>query len=126
MRRSAAPSTGNAAACAVSGSPTANPTVAKIHDMEKPNSTTNMPAAIVGSTPVWMRQPTRNPTTIIKITTKTLRVASAVVRPVSTADRAMGSAWNRSIRPDFTSEASPIAVAMAPNVTVCTKMPGIR
>ena len=73
-----------------------------------------------------MRHPTTNPTAIIRATTKTLRTVSASVRPDSTADRAIGSAWNRSMRPLFMSVASPIAVAIAPNTTVCTKMPGIR
>ena len=57
-----------------------------------------------------MRQPTRNPTTIISATTNTLRTRSASVRPASTAERAIGSERNRSIRPLFMSVASPIAV----------------
>ena len=75
---------------------------------------------------MWIRQPTRNPTTIISTTTNALRHRSAVVRPVSTAPRAIGRAWNRSISPDFMSVASPIAAAIEPNTAVCTKIPGIR
>ena len=62
----------------------------------------------------------------MRITTNTLRTRSASVRPTSTADRAMGSERNRSSIPDFRSAAKPTAVAIAPNTTVCTKMPGIR
>ena len=49
-----------------------------------------------------------------------------MVRPVSTAERAIGSERNRSSKPLCTSVASPIAVAMAPNTDVWTKIPGIR
>ena len=73
-----------------------------------------------------MRHPTRNPTIIISVTTKTLRVRSANVRPVSTAERPIGRDRNRSSSPLFRSVARPIAVAIEPNTTVCTKMPGIR
>ena len=38
----------------------------------------------------------------------------------------MGREWNRSINPLFTSVDRPIAVAIAPNTTVCVKIPGIR
>ena len=58
-------------------------------------------------------------------TTKTLRTRSAVVRPTSTAERAIGSERNRSMRPVCMSSASPMAVDTAPNITVWTKMPGI-
>jgi hypothetical protein len=55
-----------------------------------------------------------------------LRTTSAEVLPASTADRAIGSAWNRSSRPLLTSAASPTAVPIAPNTDIWTKMPGIR
>lgn len=67
-----------------------------------------------------------NPTPVIIATTKTLRTRSAVVRPTSTADLAIGSDRNRSIRPVCMSVARPIAVFMAPKTAVCTKIPGIR
>ena len=59
------------------------------------------------------------------MTTKTLRTKSADVRPASTADRAIGRARNRSIKPFWRSSARPTLVLTAPNMTVCTKMPGI-
>ncbi len=62
----------------------------------------------------------------IKATTNTSRTRSAIVRPASTAERAIGSERNRSISPLRRSSASPTAVFTAPNATVCTKMPGIR
>ena len=63
---------------------------------------------------------------MITMTTKTLRMRSAVVRPGRTAPRDIGSARNRSIRPFCRSSASPMLVLTEPNATVCTKMPGIR
>ena len=49
-----------------------------------------------------------------------------MVRPVNTADRAIGSDLNRSITPllQVVGEADP--VVSAPNTTVCTKIPGMR
>ena len=73
-----------------------------------------------------MRHPTAKPTTHIRIITKKLRARSAVVRPVNTADRAIGSDLNRSMTPRCKSPASPTAVVSAPNTTVCTKIPGMR
>ena len=73
-----------------------------------------------------MRHPTRNPTIIISITTKTLRVRSANVRPVNTAERPIGRERKRSSNPLFRSVARPMAVAIEPNTTTCTKIPGIR
>ena len=73
-----------------------------------------------------MVQPTMKPTTHIRITTKKLRTKSARVRPTSTAERAIGSDRNRSIRPLLRSSASPTPVVSAPNTIVCTKIPGIR
>ena len=72
------------------------------------------------------RNPTRNPTTVMMITVRTLRNRSAVVRPASTAERAMGRARNRSMRPFCRSSARPMLVCTEPKATVCTKMPGIR
>ena len=60
------------------------------------------------------------------MTTKTLRTRSAVVRPVRTADRAMGRARNRSMSPFWRSSARPMLVLTDPKATVWTKMPGIR
>jgi hypothetical protein len=51
---------------------------------------------------------------------------SAVVRPASTAQRAMGNERNRSMRPLPRSSANPMPVVTAPKHTVWTKMPGIR
>jgi len=69
---------------------------------------------------------TSTPTMHIKVTTKTSRTRSAMVRPAITAERAIGSERNRSIRPLWRSSANPMAVFTAPKATVCTKMPGIK
>ena len=55
-----------------------------------------------------------------------LRTRSASVRPVSTAERAIGSERKRSMSPFCKSSASPTPVVRAPNTTVCTKIPGMR
>ena len=55
-----------------------------------------------------------------------LRTRSAMVRPASTADRAIGSDRKRSMIPLLMSCDSPTAVAVAPKTTVCTMMPGMR
>ena len=118
--------TGNEAACAVSGSPTASPTVANTHDNAYPNNRTRPIPARNPNTFVWIRNPTMNPAMLTRITTKKLRVRSAVVRPASTAERDIGSEWNRSSIPLLRSAASPTAVSMAPKTTIWQKIPGIR
>jgi len=60
---------------------------------------------------------------VITITTKMLRTASAVVRPASTAERAIGSARKRSIGPSGDLRPDRTLVLTAPNMTVCTKIP---
>ena len=75
---------------------------------------------------VLMRNPTAKPTSEMMTITTTLRHRSAVVRPASTADRAMGSDRNRSMSPFCRSSASPMLVLTEPNITVCTKMPAMR
>src|ERR687898_2716682 len=117
---------GNAAACAVSGSPTANPTPAKTHDIEYANSRTIPSPARTANTFVGTRNPTANPTSITSTMTNTLRNRSAEVRPARTAERAMGSDRNRSSRPLFRSVAKPTAVAIAPKTVICTNTPGSR
>ena len=100
--------------------------MAKIHDIAHPNNRINEIPGSSESNVVWIRHPTRNPTTIIRNTTKTLRIRSATVRPTRTAGVHIGNAWNRSISPLFRSVARPIAVASEPNTTTCRKIPGIR
>src|SRR6266511_5750279 len=51
--------TGKAAAWAVSGSPTASPTVAKIHDIAYPNASTSSRPKWNATLLVWIRHPTR-------------------------------------------------------------------
>ena len=100
--------------------------MAKIHDIAYPNSSTSRMPGISDHSVVWILQPTRNPTTIMRITTKKFRIRSASVRPTRTAGVHIGNAWKRSIRPLFRSVARPIAVASEPNTTTCRKIPGIR
>ena len=58
--------------------------------------------------------------------TNTLRDEVGERAPASTAERAIGSDRNRSIRPLCRSSARPTPVWIAPNTTVCANMPGIR
>ena len=51
---------------------------------------------------------------------------SPSVRPSTSADRAIGSDLNRSIKPFFISSANPEAVAAKVKATVCTNIPGIN
>ena len=77
-------------------------------------------------TDVRMRQPTSRPVTDMIATVMTLFSTSLVVRPTSTAERDMGSDRNRSMMPFWMSSAMPAPVIVAPKMTVCAKMPGIR
>ena len=56
----------------------------------------------------------------------TLTTTSASVRPVRTAERAIGSERKRSIRPLLRSSTRPTAVSAPPKVMFWTRMPGIR
>ncbi len=56
----------------------------------------------------------------------TLRTRSLTVRPISTADRDIGSERSRSMRPLLRSSARPMPVNAEPNTSDWLKMPGIR
>src|SRR4029077_3083911 len=101
---------GNDTACAVSASFTESPTMANTQDSEYENATMIAMQPSRPHTLVPMLQPTMNPTRHISSTTNTLRTRSARVRPTSTAERAIGSERNRSIRPLLRSSASPTPV----------------
>src|SRR5215203_878894 len=117
---------GNDTAWAVSASFTERPTMANTHDSEYEKATMIAMQPSSPHTLVPIVHPTQNPTTHIRITTKKLRTRSARVRPTSTAERAIGSERNRSMRPLLKSSARPTPVVSEPNTMVCTKIPGIR
>ena len=71
-------------------------------------------------------KPTRKPTAIITVSENVLSTMSAIVRPASTAERAIGSERKRSIRPLRRSSLSPIAVTKPPNAIDWVMIPGIR
>ena len=73
-----------------------------------------------------IRQPTSRPVSDITISTRTLLTTSESVRPASTADGDIGSVRNRSMMPFCMSSAMPAPVIVAPNTTVCAKIPAIR
>ena len=111
---------------AVSTSRSTRPMVAEIHDMAKPNPRATPSATRAGSTPMWMRKPMSVPTRTMRTTTARLRTVSEMVRPASTAERAMGRERKRSMIPLVMSSARPTPVWVEPNTTVWTTIPGIR
>ena len=119
-------SIGKMAACAASPLGAPRPTVATTHEKAKANNRTRPRAPTYAGTPPWMRNPTAMPTPVMRTRTETLRTPSAIVRPASTAERAMGSDRNRSMSPLFRSSARPMPVPADPNSAVCTMMPAIR
>ena len=62
----------------------------------------------------------------MSMTTRKFLTRSAVVRPISTAERDIGSDRKRSMMPFFMSSARPIAVVVEPKMAFWTKIPGIR
>ena len=76
--------------------------------------------------PVWTVQPTTKPLSISTMRMPALYTTSADVRPVSTAERAIGSERKRSMIPLLMSSHIPMAVVAAANTMVWAKMPGIR
>jgi hypothetical protein len=109
-----------------SGVRTISPTRAITQENAKANSSSSTKPASASPTEEWIRQPTTSPVTAITTMVITLRPRSATVRPISTADRAMGSDRNRSIRPFWMSSAMLAPVIVLPNTTVWAKIPGSR
>ena len=98
-------------ACTDSSSPMASPVKAAMQQIATPNTmdSTSMPTA--GQKPFWNRNPTAYPTPrTIRIVT-VIRMVSAVRRPASTAERAIGIDRSRSMTPFFSSLASAMAGA---------------
>ena len=117
---------GKDAACVVSGSFSASPTSENTHESAYAQKRTSSSAQKNMAQFVCILNPTAKPTPEISMITRILRIRSAVVRPVRTPDRAMGSERNRSRTPLCTSVAMLMPVVIAPKVTVWAKMPGIR
>ena len=99
---------------------------AEIHENVKPTAITSTIIHNALIRPFSNRKPTMYPITRTMATRIRFLTRSNVVRPISTADLAIGRERNRSIRPFFMSSASPIAVVVEPKIAFCTKMPGIR
>ena len=89
------------------------------------SSISTIPAMTSGSDEL-NEKPTMQPTPSMTTSASALVAMSAKVRPASTAERAIGSERNRSIRPLLRSSASPSAVTKPPNAIVWTMIPGIR
>ena len=104
--------------CAASTLLTTSPTVAEIHEKAKLVSSKSPAAATQERTLPCGWKPTSSPTIHMTNTTKVLRTRSARVRPVRTADLAIGSERKRSTRPFCRSVARPIPVFVEPKMTV--------
>ena len=116
----------NPNAFAASGDDAVSPMKAKTHENAYPiRSRSRIPATISG-TLVAKRKPTARPTPIITTSCTTFVTTSASVRPVTTAERLIGSERKRSTRPFFRSSESPRAVTNPPNTIDWTMIPGMR
>ncbi len=73
-----------------------------------------------------VRHPTSSPVMAIASTVIAPNPRSAIVRPASTAPRAMGRERNRSMMPPCRSADMATVVVAHENATVWTKMPPIR
>src|SRR2546422_2604719 len=100
--------------CAASTLLTTNPIVADTHEKAKLVSRSIPPAATQDRAEPCGRKPTSRPTDHITATTNVLRTRSERVRPVSTADLAIGKERKRSTRPRWRSVARPMPVVVAP------------
>jgi len=113
--------TGNEAAWAGSGSPTASPTAANVRDIAFPDSSTSSPLARdAGAGPPSGGEPDGHHDDGDEHVLRQIRERPAA----STAGRDIGSARKRAVSPLRASVAMPVAVAMEPDTTVCPKMPG--
>ena len=75
------------------------PIVAETQENTKPNASDERGDPIAPRNPFWNLKPTRYPTAITSRTRTRFVPRSEVVRPASTAERAIGSERNRSIKP---------------------------
>src|SRR5260370_38179066 len=95
--------------CAASTLLTANPITAEIHEKAKLVSRSSPAAASQDTNGPCGRKPTSRPTVHITATTNVLRAMSAMVRPVRTADLAIGRERKRATRPRRKAVARPMA-----------------
>jgi hypothetical protein len=91
--------------------------------LPNPTASANAPSAATG--PACSRKPSSVPTATVTRVAAAVRAPSARIRPVSTAERAIGRERNRSMMPLARSSLRPIPVMTVPNTTVCTMIPGM-
>src|SRR5690349_8140319 len=109
-----------------SGDEEERPMKAKTHENAYPIASTNAIPAITSTTLLEKLKPISSPTVNITTNWKTLVTMSPSVRPVSSAERVIGSERNLSISPFLRSSASPSAVTKPPKTIDWTMIPGIR
>lgn len=94
------------------------------HDTAAANTTTSSVPSRKPSSPPVIRKPSSRPSPIISSRAHTCLARSAVIRPISGADRAIGRLRSRSKTPLVRSVLSAIAVYMVMNRVFCTMIPG--
>ena len=72
------------------------------------------------------RKPTAMPTTVVIASNAAWRSRSAIARPPTTAERAIGNARNRSISPDFESSAKKTLTPNPSKIAIVARYPGMR
>ena len=92
--------------------------------MATPSASTRSKAPAAPATPPWNRNPSPTATPTMISDDHAVRTMSAVTRPATTAERAIGSDRNRSMRPLWKSAFNPTAVCVVPNPIPCTSRPG--
>ena len=71
-------------------------------------------------------KPTATPTTVVIASKAAWRSRSAIARPPTTAERAIGNARNRSISPDFESSAKKTLTPKPSKIAMVARYPGMR
>ena len=91
-----------------------------------PNTRISTNASTASATPPLMRHPMHSPVSAITTTPIDECIRLAMLRPINTADRRMGSDRNLSMIPFSTSAVMPVDTTNAVNTMVCAWMPGSR
>jgi hypothetical protein len=96
------------------------------HVNAAPYTTHRANATSASSAEPWNRNPVSTPTPTVMITPHPTSAVSAIERPISTADRGIGSDRSRSNNPLSTSSATPTAAPVPENIAPAAASPGIR
>ena len=110
------------AACAVSVSRTKSPMAANTQNIAKPHTNAITYASTIPPKLPWNRKPTSERRRRVTIASSAAwRSRSAMARPPTTAERAIGSARNRSMSPDFESSAKKMLTPNPSKMAICAR-----